>query len=183
MKISPIGLPGMRLVELDVFGDERGAFMELWSERRYRDDVPATFVQDNVSRSRRGVLRGLHFQSPGAQGKLVSVLKGEIFDVVVDVRPEAPTFGQWTAVVLSDDNARQLWVPEGLAHGFLVMSDDAIVSYKCTAPYDPRSERTLVWNDPAVGVEWPHAEMPLLSPKDAAGLSLAALFPERAGRP
>ena len=133
------------------------------------------FVQDNHSRSGKGVLRGLHFQKTKPQGKLVRVVRGEVFDVAVDVRPGSPTFGQWEGVVLSDDNKRQYWIPPGLAHGFVVLSESADFEYKCTDYYDPSDEGCLLWNDPAVGIEWP-VTSPLLSAKDQQGLSLQALL-------
>lgn len=177
MKVVETDLPGVLLIEPDVFGDERGFFMEAYNGRRYEKEagLPGRgFVQDNLSLSERGVLRGLHFQNPNPQGKLVSVLLGEVFDVAVDIRVGSPTFGRWAGFALSAENKRQLWVPEGFAHGFLVTSDRALFHYKCTNYYDRDSDRALLWNDPDVGVEWPVAE-PVLSGKDRAALTLASL--------
>ena len=155
-----------------MFGDDRGFFMETWNGRRYEEaGLPARFVQDNLSFSARGVLRGLHFQNPNAQGKLVSVLRGEVFDVAVDVRVGSPTYGRWVGAYLSADNKRQLYVPEGFAHGFVVTSEDALFSYKCTDYYDPETERSVLWNDPDIGIEWP-LDVPTLSKKDEAALPL-----------
>jgi dTDP-4-dehydrorhamnose 3,5-epimerase len=151
---EPFG--GVKLIEMDRFEDERGWFSELWNEERYRAaGLPVTFAQDNVSWSRRGVLRGMHYQTPNEQGKLVCVLSGVIFDAVVDVRVGSPTFGRWYGTELSRENRRQLWVPEGFAHGFLVLSEEALVHYGCTVPYDASSDRALAWDDPEVGIEWP----------------------------
>jgi dTDP-4-dehydrorhamnose 3,5-epimerase len=171
VKVSRTRLPGVLLVEPRVFHDPRGRFLESWNARRYEGSgIPGPFVQDNVSVSRRGVLRGLHFQQPFPQGKLVSALEGEIWDVGVDLRPESPTFGRWEGFTLSAGNARQLYLPEGFAPGFVVLSEVAIVSYKCTAYYAPEAEATLLWEDPDLAIRWP-VEDPLLSEKDRAGLS------------
>jgi dTDP-4-dehydrorhamnose 3,5-epimerase len=173
--VTPLAIPEVLLVEPAVFGDARGFFMESFSARRYADaGIPGPFVQDNVSRSRRGVLRGLHLQHPHAQGKLVSVLEGEVFDVAVDVRVGSPTFGRWVGEYLSAENHRQLWVPAGFAHGFVVTSDDALFSYKCTEYYRPEAERAVRWDDPRIGITWP-VEVPVVSPKDQAGLALDGL--------
>lgn len=167
MKVTELALPGVLLIEPRVFADERGYFKEAWNERRYAEaGVPTGFVQDNVSRSTRGTLRGLHFQQPNAQGKLVSVPFGAVYDVVVDVRSDSPHFGRWLGVVLSGDDHRQLWVPPGFAHGFLVTSDEALFAYKVTAYHHAESERTIAWDDPELGIEWP-IRSPLLSFKDA----------------
>jgi len=175
LKVSPTSLAGVLLIEPLVFADTRGLFLETWHQERYRDaGLPDVFVQDNVSRSVRGSLRGLHFQQPQAQGKLVSVLEGRIYDVAVDVRVGSPGFGTWAGADLSDENHHQLYIPEGFAHGFCVVSETALVSYKCTRPYAPRSERTLRWDDPAIAIAWP-VDAPLVSTKDAAGLTLAEL--------
>jgi dTDP-4-dehydrorhamnose 3,5-epimerase len=176
MKVTELALPGTLLIEPMVFTDERGRFLELWQRDRYsRLGVPEGFEQDNISCSHRGVLRGLHFQDPHPQGKLVSVLHGEVFDVAVDVRPASPTYGQWLGTTLSAENGRQLWLPPGLAHGFVVTSEQgALFAYKCTAPYVPAAEWTLRWNDPALDIRWPVAE-PVVSAKDQAGLTLEAL--------
>lgn len=171
------GLPGVLLLEPEVFADARGLFLESWNARAFQQATGLTtgFVQDNHSRSRRGVLRGLHYQLGVPQGKLVRVARGEIFDVAVDLRRESPSAGRWTGVRLSGDNHRQLWVPPGFAHGFLVLSEQADVLYKTTAYYDPALERTLAWDDPGVGIEWPlDGANPVLSARDAAGDPLAA---------
>ena len=165
----------MLVIEPKVHGDARGYFLEAWHQARYREaGLPETFVQDNLSFSARGVVRGLHFQHPTAQGKLIHVLEGEIFDVAVDVRLGSSTFGRWMGVTLSGANHRQIYVPEGLAHGFCVTSATALVGYKCTSYYSQPSERCLIWNDPEVGIAWP-VENARLSAKDGAGLSLRAL--------
>ncbi|HEY0035220.1 MAG TPA: dTDP-4-dehydrorhamnose 3,5-epimerase [Longimicrobium sp.] len=182
MNVQETGLPGVLLVQPPVFRDARGFFRETWRADRYADiGITGPFVQDNVSLSARGVLRGLHFQEPGAQGKLVCVLRGEVWDVAVDVRVGSPTFGRWTGHFLSAENGCQLWIPEGFAHGFLVTSDEALFAYKCTAPYRPEAELTLLWNDPDVGIEWPAVE-PLVSFKDERGVRLRDLPPERLPR-
>lgn len=174
MNVVRTNIPDVCIVEPRVFGDARGFFMESWNARTLRDaGVDATFVQDNHSRSRRGVLRGLHYQVEHAQGKLVRVVSGEVFDVAVDLRKRSPTFGRWVGVTLSEDNKRMLWVPAGFAHGFLVRSESADFLYKTTDYYHPQHERTLLWNDPAVGIEWPLDGEPLLAAKDAAGAKLA----------
>jgi dTDP-4-dehydrorhamnose 3,5-epimerase len=161
-------LPGVLIVEPQVFGDERGFFMESWNERRYEEaGLPGRFVQDNLSYSARGVLRGLHFQNPQPQGKLVSVLRGEVFDVAVDIRVGSPTFGRWTGVTLSAENKRQFYVPPDFAHGFVVTSEVALFFYKCTDYYAPSSEGIVLWNDPDIGIEWP-VERPTLSDRDCA---------------
>ena len=167
MKVTPQGLPEVLLVEPKVFGDDRGFFMELFHAKRYADaGIPGPFVQDNYSRSAKGILRGLHFQEPQAQGKLVQVLAGAVYDVAVDVRRGSPTFGKWSAVELSSENRRQLWIPPGFAHGFCVLSVFADFHYKCTTLYAPEVERGVLWNDPDLGIPWPVKE-PLLSGKDA----------------
>lgn len=166
MKILPTELPGALLVEPDVFGDARGFFMETWNRDRYAQaGLAANFVQDNLSFSRKGTLRGLHFQNPQPQGKLVYVLQGEVFDVAVDIRVGSPTFGRWLGVTLSAENKRQFYVPEGFAHGFCVTSDTALFAYKCTDLYNPQTDGGVLWNDPDIGIQWPIAE-PLLSDKD-----------------
>ncbi len=163
------------IIEPRVFGDARGFFMETWNAAGFAAaGLDLAFVQDNHSRSQKGVLRGLHFQNPGPQGKLVRVTHGAVFDVAVDLRRSSPHFGQWAGVELSADNQRMFWVPEGFAHGFLTLADDTDFLYKCTAPYAPQSEYTLAWDDPAVGVEWPVTGLdPIISEKDARGLALA----------
>ncbi|WP_022835857.1 dTDP-4-dehydrorhamnose 3,5-epimerase [Salisaeta longa] len=175
MTVHATDLPGVQLLVPDVYPDARGAFMELWRAARYADaGIDAAFVQDNLSRSVRGVLRGLHFQNPKPQAKLVQVLAGEVYDVVVDVRASSPTAGQWTGHYLSADNHRQLYVPEGFAHGFVVTSDEALFYYKCTAPYHPAGEHSVHWNDPALAIDWP-VDDPVVSSKDAGAPPLAAL--------
>jgi len=171
MKAKPDGL---LVFEPDVYDDDRGHFLELWNENRspYTAHIEASFVQDNLSQSRKGVLRGLHFQNPTPQGKLVTVLQGTVWDVAVDVREGSPTFGEWFGIELSGANYRQLYVPEGFAHGFAVLSDTALFHYKCTAPYNQAAERAIIWNDPDLAIEWP-VERPVLSEKDAAAPRLA----------
>jgi dTDP-4-dehydrorhamnose 3,5-epimerase len=176
VRITPTALPDVLRIESTVHGDERGFFQETWRCDLFEQaGLPARFVQDNHSRSRGRTLRGLHYQLVQPQGKLVRVVIGEVFDVAVDVRRSSPTFGRWVGEILSAENKRQLWVPPGFAHGFLVMSDSADFVYKCTDYYHPASERSLLWNDPAVGIEWPlHGTEPLLSAKDRAGAPLNA---------
>ena len=172
MKVESTAVPGVLIVTPVVRSDARGSFVESWQQARYAEaGLPTRWVQDNVSHSARGVLRGLHFQHPFGQGKLLTVLNGEILDVAVDVRRGSPTFTRVVSVVLSGENRRQLFVPAGFAHGFLVLSDVAIVHYKCTEYYRPELERTVAWNDPALEIQWPIAE-PILSPKDAAAPGL-----------
>ncbi len=172
VKITETRLPGVLLIEPDVFGDHRGYFMESWNRRRYGGaGLDRDFVQDNLSLSRRGILRGLHYQWPQPQGKLVQVLQGAVFDVAVDIRRGSPTFGQWVGYELSADNHLQLFVPEGFAHGFCVLSEQALFAYKCTDFYNPDTEHSLLWNDPDIGIEWPLTD-PLLSDKDAAAATL-----------
>lgn len=166
MKVLGTGLTGVMIIEPKVFGDARGFFMETWNQARYLEHgLPAVFVQDNISYSQKGVLRGLHFQNPNAQGKLVSVLQGEVFDVAVDIRLGSPTFGEWVGVSLSSENKRQFYIPEGFAHGFCVTSETALFAYKCTEMYQPKMEYGLSWQDPDLGIQWP-IEEPLLSEKD-----------------
>jgi dTDP-4-dehydrorhamnose 3,5-epimerase len=175
VNIIETAIPGPLIIEPRVFGDARGFFMETWNAASFAAaGLDWTFVQDNHSRSQKGVLRGLHFQNPGPQGKLVRVTQGAVFDVAVDLRASSPHFGQWVGVELSAANKRMFWVPEGFAHGFLTLEDDTDFLYKCTAPYAPQSEHTLAWNDPAVGIAWPVIGMdPIISEKDARGASLA----------
>jgi dTDP-4-dehydrorhamnose 3,5-epimerase len=173
VKVTPLRLDGLRLVEPDVFTDHRGAFFEAYHAKRYAEGgIADHFVQDNASVSGKGVLRGLHFQYPNGQAKLVSVLQGEVFDVAVDVRRGSPTFGQWIGVTLSSENRHQLYVPSGFAHGFLVLSPTAIFAYKCTHFYDPTCERTLRWDDPAVGIQWPSSD-PIMTARDRSAPALA----------
>ncbi len=170
MNIIPTCIPDILIIEPKVFGDERGFFFESYNDLSWREatGLETRFVQDNHSRSRKGVLRGLHYQLRQAQGKLIRVVAGEIFDVAVDLRQSSPTFGKWTGTILSAENKRQFWVPEGFAHGFLVLSDTAEVLYKATDFYSPEHERSLRWNDPDIGIDWPLEGEPTLSPKDAA---------------
>lgn len=174
MRVRPApGLPEVLLVETDIHADARGRFLETWRRDRYREaGIGGEFVQDNLSVSRAGVLRGLHFQHPHGQGKLVAALTGRVYDVAVDVRQGSPTLGRWHGTWLDGEAGRQVFVPPGFAHGFLVASGPAWVIYKCTDRYAPQAEHTLLWNDPGVGVEWPAGTDPLLSDKDAAGLTL-----------
>jgi dTDP-4-dehydrorhamnose 3,5-epimerase len=175
--VTATKLAGVRIFEPRVFSEARGWFKETWSAARYSTEgVPSAFVQDNVSYSIPGALRGLHYQHPNGQGKLVSVLDGEIYDVAVDVRSGSPSFGQWVGVVLSSENHRQLWVPEGFAHGFLARRP-TIVLYKVTAPYDPRSERSVLWSDEDLAIDWPGGT-PILSEKDARAPRLRDVAPE-----
>ena len=172
MKITPCNIPDVLLMEPKVFGDERGFFMESFNQRGFRDTtgLDLQFVQDNHSRSARNVLRGLHYQVVQPQGKLVRVVAGEVFDVAVDIRPGSPTFGRWAGELLSAANKRQLWVPPGLAHGFLVLSETADFLYKTTDYYAPAHERCIAWNDPTLAIDWPlNGQIPLLSAKDVAG--------------
>jgi dTDP-4-dehydrorhamnose 3,5-epimerase len=175
MNIIGTEIPDVLLLEPRVFHDERGFFLETWNARVFQNEIKldVQFVQDNHSRSSRDVLRGLHYQIRQPQGKLVHVVRGRIFDVAVDLRKSKPTFGRWVAYELRDDNHRQLWIPPGFAHGFLVLSEIADVLYKTTNYYSPDVERCLIWNDPEVGIEWPLVREPVLSPKDHLGLSLA----------
>lgn len=175
MKLIETAIAGPIIIEPRVFGDARGFFMETWNAAAFREvGLDLTFVQDNHSRSQRGVLRGLHFQNPGPQGKLVRVTRGAVYDVAVDLRGSSPTFGQWVGVELSAANQRMFWVPEGFAHGFVTLEDDTDFLYKCTAPYAPQTEFTLAWDDPSVGIDWPlEGITPLISEKDARGLALA----------
>jgi len=175
MKLIETAIAGPIIIEPRVFGDARGFFMETWNAAAFREaGLDLTFVQDNHSRSQRGVLRGLHFQNPGPQGKLVRVTRGAVYDVAVDLRGSSPTFGQWVGVELSAANQRMFWVPEGFAHGFVTLDDDTDFLYKCTAPYAPQTEFTLAWDDPSVGIDWPlDGITPLISEKDARGIALA----------
>ncbi|HWB31646.1 MAG TPA: dTDP-4-dehydrorhamnose 3,5-epimerase [Acidobacteriaceae bacterium] len=172
------------LLEPEVLGDDRGFFFEAYNEAKFRHlGLPTVFRQDNQSGSRKGVLRGLHYQVRHPQGKLIRVLRGEIFDVAVDLRQRSPQFGQWFGLRLSAENRRMLWIPPGFAHGFLVMSEFAEVAYKASEFYAPEHERTLLWNDPAIGIAWPLEGEPTLSGKDSAGSSLAdaETYPESSG--
>lgn len=182
MDVVPLEIPEVLLIKPKVFGDERGYFVETYQSARYAAaGVPAAFVQDNLSRSGRGILRGLHLQQPHAQGKLVSVLEGEVFDVAVDVRVGSPSFGRWVSAVLSAQNHHQLYVPPGFAHGFCVTSDSAIFSYKCTDLYHPECELGVAWNDPQLGISWP-VDKPLIGAKDQNNLPLAQIDPAKLPR-
>ena len=175
-------LPEIIILEPDVFEDSRGYFLETYQERRYTEcGVNVRFVQDNLSFSTKNVLRGLHYQLPNEQAKLVQVIKGEIFDVAVDIRRGSPTFGQWTSVILSDENRRQIFIPTGFAHGFCVLSEVAFVMYKCSDYYSPDSEGGIMWSDPNIGIEWPVKE-PILSAKDATYPLLKEISSERLPR-
>lgn len=179
MNVIETDLPEVLLIEPKVFGDERGFFMETWHGPRYAEaGIPDQFVQDNLSFSQRGVLRGLHFQNPQPQGKLVCVLQGEVFDVAVDIRVGSPNFGKWTGAFLSAENKRQLWIPPNFAHGFVVTGENALFSYKCTDYYAPANEGAVLWNDPEIGIQWP-VESPTLSDKDLNAAPLSAM-PESA---
>ncbi|MGE5739947.1 MAG: dTDP-4-dehydrorhamnose 3,5-epimerase [Betaproteobacteria bacterium] len=175
MRVEPTALPDVLLIEPRVFGDARGFFFESWNRRTFADaGIDGEFVQDNHSRSIRGVVRGLHYQVEHAQGKLVRVTEGEVFDVAVDLRRSSPTFGRHVALVLSAVNRRMLYIPPGFAHGFMVTSESAEFLYKTTDYWFPEHERTLLWNDRALGIAWPDAIAPILAPKDATGTPLAA---------
>jgi dTDP-4-dehydrorhamnose 3,5-epimerase len=179
MKVSRTSLDGVLSVEPNVFKDQRGFFMETYHQRRYSDcGIESVFVQDNVSYSVRGTLRGLHYQLPQAQAKLVQVIQGEIFDVALDIRRGSPTFGQWTGVHLSGENGHQLFIPEGFAHGFCVLSETAHVLYKCTNFYAPDAEGGILWSDPAVGIDWSVTD-PLISLRDSQFPCLRDVSPER----
>lgn len=179
MNIVRCELTGLLIIEPKVFGDARGFFLETWNQRRYREaGIERDFVQDNISVSRRGILRGLHFQNPAVQGKLVSVLQGEVFDVAVDIRHSSSTFRHWHGLSLSADNKRQFFIPPGFAHGFQVLSETAMFHYKCTDFYSPEDEHAILWNDPAIGIQWPISD-PVLSEKDAKALRLKDIPPEQ----
>jgi len=176
MRFTPTDLPGVILVEPDVYGDNRGFFLETYHQQKYADGgIPGPFVQDNHSRSVRGTLRGLHAQVGRPQGKLVRAVAGEMFDVAVDIRPHSPSFGRWVGFVLSGENFHQLYVPPGFAHGFCVLSERVDVEYKCTDFYDAASEIAVAWNDPEIGIRWPVSQ-PTLSPKDARAPRLRELL-------
>ena len=170
MRVIDTKIPDVKLLEPQVFGDERGFFMETFRDEWFKENVAnRTFVQENHSKSVKGVLRGLHYQTENTQGKLVRVVSGAVFDVAVDMRENSPTFGKWVGEVLSAENKRQLWVPEGFAHGFYVLTDEAEFTYKCTDYYNPKAEHSLIWNDESVSIEWPLEGEPSLSAKDLAG--------------
>lgn len=176
MKVTATEIPDVLILEPAVFKDERGFFFEDFNQKKFEDiaGLKVRFVQDNQSHSVRGVLRGLHYQIEQPQGKLVRVVQGEIFDVAVDLRRRSPTFGKWTGVKLSMGSKKQIWIPEGMAHGFLVLSETADVLYKVTDYYAPHHERSLLWSDPRIGIAWPTDYVPILSAKDRAALALAA---------
>ncbi len=171
MKATPLSIPDVFLIEPEVYGDERGFFYESFNQAKFESAISrkVTFVQDNHSKSAKGVLRGLHYQDPKSQGKLVRVTQGEVFDVAVDIRPKSSTFGKWVAEILSGENKRQLWIPEGFAHGFLVLSETAEFLYKTTEYYAPEFEKCIIWNDSDLDIKWPIKEEPILSPKDKEG--------------
>ncbi|CCH93943.1 dTDP-4,deoxyrhamnose 3,5 epimerase [Microcystis aeruginosa PCC 9432] len=171
MKVIPTEIPDVLIIEPQVYGDDRGFFLESFNQKDFREKtgVNTTFVQDNHSMSLKNVLRGLHYQIPNPQGKLVRVVNGSVFDVAVDARQSSPTFGQWVSCVLSAENKRIFWVPEGFAHGFLVLSERAEFLYKTTNYYYPQYEKTILWNDADLGIDWPLETPPILSPKDQAG--------------
>ena len=182
MRVERTSLAGVVIITPVIHSDARGSFRECWQRERYAEaGLPTEWAQDNASISQQRVLRGLHFQFPRPQGKLVTVLRGEILDVAVDIRSGSPTFGRSVAAALSSDNGRQLWIPEGFAHGFVVLSDEAIVHYKVTRPYEPEGDRTIAWNDPGLGIQWPVTD-PILSAKDATARPLAAFAPEELPR-
>ncbi len=171
MKATPTALEGVVVIQPSVFADERGYFTELYREERYAELGLPPFVQDNLAGSRKDVLRGLHYQWPRPQGKLVYVVSGSVLDVAVDVRPDSPTFRRWVSVELSEQNHRQLWIPGGIAHGYLVLSESALVCYKCTEVYVPEYDRVVRWDDAEIGIDWPVTE-PILSEKDRAAPAL-----------
>lgn len=175
MKITPTNLPEVLIIEPQVFGDSRGFFFESFNSRKFLEQtgINPTFVQDNHSNSSKNILRGLHYQIQQSQGKLVRVVSGEVFDVAVDLRKSSPNFGKWEGIILSAENKRQLWIPPGFAHGFVVLSEQAEFLYKTTDYWAPEYERCLAWNDPEIGIDWPISEAPLLSAKDQLGKSLS----------
>ncbi|PTP81865.1 dTDP-4-dehydrorhamnose 3,5-epimerase [Vibrio splendidus] len=178
MKVIDTRIPDVKIIEPSVFGDERGFFMETWNQKKFEEMVtgkPTKFVQDNHSKSKKGILRGLHYQTKNTQGKLVRVVSGEVFDVAVDIRKGSTTFGQWVGEYLSAENKRQLWVPEGFAHGFYVTSDEAEFVYKCTDYYNPKAEVSIAWDDCTLRVDWPLTSPPMLSDKDRRGMLFAQL--------
>ncbi len=183
MKVEAMALPGVVIIEPRAFGDERGFFLETYRAQAYREQagIEHGFVQDNHSRSRRGVLRGLHYQLKRPQGKLVQVVRGEVFDVAVDIRLDSPTFGQWVGVLLDDRDHRQLYIPPGYAHGFCVLSEVADMFYKCTDYYDSSSEQGVLWNDPDIGIDWPLDQVQL-SARDSANPTLAQQSADRLPR-
>ncbi|MCO6552820.1 MAG: dTDP-4-dehydrorhamnose 3,5-epimerase [Gilliamella sp.] len=177
MQILETKISGIKIIQPTIFSDSRGYFFEIFQKKKYRElvGIEQEFVQDNYSYSYKNVLRGLHFQRDKPQGKLLRVVRGEVFDVAVDIRKHSPTFGKWIGMILSEKNKIQLWIPPGLAHGFVVLSDMADFEYKCTDYYDPESEECLLWNDPTVNISWPVSN-PILSEKDKLGKKLQELF-------
>jgi dTDP-4-dehydrorhamnose 3,5-epimerase len=175
MKLTPTRIPDVMVIEPQVFGDDRGFFFESFNQRKFEEAIgrKISFVQDNHSRSARNVLRGLHYQLKHPQGKLVRVTHGEVLDVAVDIRPESPSFGQWVGEILSAENKKQLWVPEGFAHGFVVLSENAEFLYKTTDYWFPEHERAILWNDPKINIQWPEGLTPILSKKDEAASLLS----------
>jgi dTDP-4-dehydrorhamnose 3,5-epimerase len=183
MKVTATEIPEVLLIEPQVFGDHRGYFVETWHQARYAEyGIGPTFVQDNQAASRHGALRGLHIQNPHGQGKLVQVITGTVFDVAVDVRLGSPTFGAWAGVELSEENKRQLWVPPGFLHGYLVTSEQAIFAYKCTDLYHPETQFAVRWDDPEIGIDWPSGITPTLSDKDRDAPYLSELAQEQLPR-
>ena len=179
MKVMQTALEGVLIIEPDFFGDERGYFMETFHRKRYKQEgVDTGFVQDNLSFSSKGIVRGLHYQFPQTQAKLVQVIQGEVFDVTVDIRRGSPTFGNWIGFDLSDENMQQVYIPEGFAHGFCVVSETAFLSYKCSDFYAPDSEGGILWSDPDLGIDWP-VKQPVLSEKDSQYLCLKDIPPDR----
>ncbi|MCD9504174.1 dTDP-4-dehydrorhamnose 3,5-epimerase [Photobacterium phosphoreum] len=176
MEIIDTEIPDVKIIIPNIYGDKRGYFMETWNQKEFENKVTkrtTTFVQDNQSKSFKGILRGLHYQTKNTQGKLVRVISGEVYDVAVDIRKDSSTFGMWVGVVLSADNKYQLWVPEGFAHGFYVMSDEAEFVYKCTDYYNPQYENSIFWNDKDLNIDWPIISDLIISEKDKQGLRLA----------
>ncbi|EKO4006426.1 dTDP-4-dehydrorhamnose 3,5-epimerase [Vibrio fluvialis] len=182
MKVISTDIPDVKIIEPKLFEDERGFFMETWNQKRFEEFVSGqltSFVQDNHSKSKKGVLRGLHFQTENTQGKLVRVINGEVFDVAVDVRKDSETYGKWVGIYLSAENKRQLWIPKGFAHGFYVVSDEAEFVYKCTDFYNPQAEMTILWNDPELNIRWPFSleDAPELAEKDRLGVAFKNIIP------
>lgn len=180
MKIIDTKIPDVKIIEPKIFSDERGFFVETWNQRKFEELVTGKntqFVQDNHSKSKKGILRGLHYQTMNTQGKLIRVVSGVVYDVAVDIRKNSPTFGKWIGEYLSAENKRQLWIPEGFAHGFYVLSDEADFLYKCTDYYNPSCEVSIKWDDLDIGIEWPMNGVPVLSNKDKKGIKLSEITP------
>ncbi|CAG36952.1 dTDP-4-dehydrorhamnose 3,5-epimerase [Desulfotalea psychrophila] len=178
MNIIQTKIPELVIIEPRVFADARGFFMETWQQKKFDELIgPQTFVQENHSKSSAGILRGLHYQEKNTQGKLVRIVIGEVFDVAVDIRKDSNTFGQWVGVLLSAENKRQFWIPKGFAHGFYVISQEADFVYKCTDYYNPQAERTILWNDPDLAIDWPLKTPPQLSEKDQSGMPFSQISP------